>query len=112
MALDQGKMDEATKLFSQVASGGNQNYASLARLSLAGILAAEGKTADAEKLLRQLMDKPTVMVSRDEAAISLARLIAPTRPEEARKLLEPLRSAPGMTGRAAMTAYGDLFVKR
>jgi predicted negative regulator of RcsB-dependent stress response len=112
MALDKGRMDEAAKLLSQVADSGNQNYASLAKLTVAQIYASQGKTAEAEKLLRQLMDKPTIFVSKDEATIALAKLIAPTKPEEARKLLEPLRSAPGIVGRAAMTAYGDLFVNR
>jgi predicted negative regulator of RcsB-dependent stress response len=112
MALEEGRMEEAARLLNQVASGGNENYASLAKLSVAEIYAAQGKTAEAEKLLRQLMDKPTILVSREEAAIALAKLIAPARPEEARKLLDPLRSAPGAVGRAAMMAYGDLFVKR
>jgi predicted negative regulator of RcsB-dependent stress response len=108
MALDQGNMGEAAKLMTQVAGAGNENYASLAKMALAGIYAAEGKTAEAEKLLRQLIDKPTIMVPKEEATISLAKLIAPTKPEEARKLLDPLRSAPGAAGRAATAAYANL----
>jgi predicted negative regulator of RcsB-dependent stress response len=112
MALDQGKPEEAAKLLNQASGAGNENYASLAKLSLAGLYASEGKTTEAEKLLRQLMDKPTIMVSKNQATIGLARVIAPAKPDEARKLLEPLRSAPGTVGRVATSAYGDLSVKR
>jgi hypothetical protein len=112
MALDQGKLDDAAKMLSEVAGSDNQDYASLAKFSLAELYASQGKTAEAEKLLRALVDRPTIMVSKEQATIELAKTIAPTRPDEARKLLEPLRSAPGALGRAAMTAYGELFVKR
>ncbi len=112
MALEQNRLDEAAKRLTVVAAAGNRDYASLARLSLADIYVSEGKTAEAENLLRQLVDKPTIMVSKDEATITLAKLIAPAKPDEARKLLEPLRSAPGTVGRAATAAYGALPVKR
>jgi len=112
MALDTGKVDEAVKQLNAAAQSGDRDYASLAKFSLADIYASQGKTADAEKLLRELMDRPTIVVSKEQAAIQLAKAIAPTKPDEARKLLEPLRSAPGAVGRAAMTTYGDLFVTR
>ncbi|HSW49252.1 MAG TPA: tetratricopeptide repeat protein [Bryobacteraceae bacterium] len=112
LTLEQGKVDEAVKGLTEVAGSGRTEYASLAKFSLAEMYASQGKTAEAEKLLRELMDRPTMLVSKEQATLVLARLIAPTRPEEARKLLEPLRSAPGAVGRAAMSIYGDLFVKR
>lgn len=110
--LEEGKTDDAVKGLNEVAGSRSQEYASLAKFSLAELYASQGKTAEAEKLLRELMDRPTVLVSKEQAALVLARMIAPTKPEEARKLLEPIRSAPGAVGRAAMAAYGDLFVKR
>jgi len=112
MALEQGRLDEAAKRLTEVAGAGNQNYASLAKLSLADIYASQGKTAEAEKLLRQLVAKPTIMVSKVEATITLAKLIAPAKPDEPRRLLEPLRSEPGALGRAATAAYDNLPVKR
>jgi hypothetical protein len=60
------------------------------------------------KLLRSLIDDPTVFVSKDQAALTLAKLIGPTKPAEARNLLDPLRAKPGAVGQAAMQAYGDL----
>ena len=109
MALSQGRQDEAIKRLSETANSGSQEPASVAKLALADLYAGQGKTADAEKLLRSLIDKPTVVVPKEEATIALARLLAPSKPDEARKLLDPLRSAPGAAGRAAITAYGELF---
>jgi hypothetical protein len=108
LAVSQGRLDEAVKHLSDAAISGNQAYASLAKLALADVYSVQNKTADAEKLLRSLMDNPTILVSKEEATITLARLLASTRPEEARKLLDPLRSAPGAVGRAATTAYTEL----
>ena len=54
-------------------------------------------------LLKQIA-KPTVLVSKEHATIVLARLLAPSRPAEARKLLEPLRTARSVISRAALTA--------
>ena len=105
---DEGKPNEAQREFQIAATGSNDNFASLAKLSLSQILAATGKQADAEKVLRGLMEKPTMMVSKETAAIALARMIGPTRPDEARKLLDPLRGERGAISRAALNALGDL----
>lgn len=72
------------------------------------MLFAEGRAADAEKILRDLMAHPTVFVSKDQAIVALARGIAPTRPDEARKLLEPLRTQNGVVSQVAITAVGEL----
>ena len=111
-AVSQGRLDEAVKHLSDAASSGNQAYASLAKLALADVYSVQNKTADAEKLLRNLMDNPTILVSKEEATITLARLLAPDKPEEARKLLDPLRSAPGAVGRAATAAYSELALAK
>jgi tetratricopeptide (TPR) repeat protein len=112
IAVGQGRLDEAVKQLSDAAGSGNQAYASQAKLALADVYRAQGRTADAEKLLRDLMDNPTMLVSKEEAAIALARLLASSKPDEARKLLEPLRSAPGAVGRAATTAYTELALAK
>ncbi len=59
-------------------------------------------------MLRSLMDHPTVFVSKDRATVVLARVLAPTNPRRARKLLGPLRGKPGPISQAAIQAYGDL----
>src|ERR1039457_5467440 len=108
IAADQGKLGEADKRFSSVADSAGKKYASLAKLSLGQLYFAEGKPGPGEQMLRSLMDNPTVFVSTDQAAIMLARMLAPTKPAEARKLLGPLRAKPGSVSQAAIQAYGEL----
>lgn len=112
VAVGQGRLDEAVKHLSDAAGSGNQAYASLAKLALADVYRVQDKTAEAEKLLRNLMDNPTILVSKEQATITLARLLAPAKPDEARKLLDPLRSAPGAVGRAATAAYTELALAK
>jgi predicted Zn-dependent protease len=110
IAADQGKMPAAEKLFQEAANSGDKSYGPLARFSLAQTYFAEGRPADAEKILRDLMQRPSVFVSKEQATIALARGIAPTRLEEARKLLEPLRTGGGtVVNQVAITAYGELM---
>jgi predicted negative regulator of RcsB-dependent stress response len=108
IAADEGKLGEADKRFSAVANSAGKQYASLAKLSLGQLYFSEGKPKPGEEMLRSLMDKPTVFVSKDQAAIVLARVLAPTKPNEARKLLDPLRAKSGPISQAAIQAYGDL----
>ena len=70
---------------------------------------SQGKTDDAEKLLRQLIDKPTMFVSKEQATLDLAQVLAKKNPAEARKLLEPLSASPRTAvSRAAVAAMGTI----
>jgi predicted negative regulator of RcsB-dependent stress response len=108
MAADKGDLAAAEKLFRDVTDHGNRNFASIAKLSLASVLQAENKGPEGEKLLRSLIDRPTAFVSKDEAIIALARYLAPTDPQQARKLLEPLRTERGAISRTALTVLSEL----
>ncbi|MCC7174640.1 MAG: tetratricopeptide repeat protein [Bryobacterales bacterium] len=108
-ALKEGRQDAALKYLTAAAESREQDPASIAKRALADLYEDQGKTAEAEKMLRSLIEKPTILVPKADAAIALARLLAPSKPDEARKLLEPLRSEPGAAGRAAIAAYGELF---
>jgi predicted negative regulator of RcsB-dependent stress response len=105
---DQGKLAEAEKQFKDVADRADAKYASLAKMALAQIYFADGRNDQGEAVLRGLIDKPTAYVSKEQATILLARYIAPRKPAEAKKLLEPLRSVPGAIGSAAMTTYAEI----
>ena len=105
---DQGKLAEAEKNFKEVADKADEKYASLAKLSLATIYFADGRADQGEALLRDLMAHPTTFVSKEQATIALARFLAPKKPAEAKKLLDPLRAIPGAVGQAAITAYAEL----
>jgi tetratricopeptide (TPR) repeat protein len=108
---DQGNLAEATKSFQEVAQKGDDRYASLAKLSQAQVYFALGKMDEGRKVLEDLMAHPTLFVSKDQATIALARALLTTKPEEARKLLDPLRTQPTSVGQVALTLYGQLPAK-
>jgi predicted negative regulator of RcsB-dependent stress response len=105
---DQGKLAEAEKNFQNVAQKGGDPYASLAKLSLAQIYFSDGRANQGEATLRDLMAHPSAFVSKDQAALALARQLMNRNPAEARKLLDPLRTVPGTVGQTALTMYSDL----
>ena len=107
-AADRGNTQEAEKHFKQVVDSGKDAYASQGALALAQIYESTGRTAEAEKTLRGLIDDPTIMVSKEQATIALAKLLAKSRPADARKLLEPLRTERGAVSRAAITLLSEL----
>jgi tetratricopeptide (TPR) repeat protein len=108
IASDEGRLSDAQRFFKDVADSGPRTYGSLAKLSLAELYGQAGRIADAEPLLRSLMDKPTEFVSKAQATIELGRLLGPSRPAEARKLLEPLRTEGSTVSRMAIAALGDI----
>ena len=105
---DEGKMATAEKSFLEVSQRGDAQYASLAKLSLAQIYFSDGRDAEGEKLLRDLMAHPTMFVSKDQATITLARFLMIKKPAEARKLLEPLKTEPNQVGQLALSLIGQL----
>lgn len=107
-AADSGDLANAERLYKDVVDSAPKEYSSMASLALANVYAAEGKEAAAEKLLRNLVAHPTVTVSKEEATIHLAKLIVKKDPEEARKLLEPLRMDRTSISRAAVGALGEM----
>lgn len=105
---DKGNFQAAEKLYQDVVDSAPSDYASLARISLAEVYQAEGKNADAEKLLRYVVDHPTALVSKEQATLELGELLAKSNPAEARKLLEPLRNARTAISRAAIDELGRI----
>lgn len=108
ITTDEGKLADAEKYFKQVADAGDKNLASVGKLSLAQVYLSTNRAADAEKLLRDLHDNPTMFVSKEQATIALARAIAGSKPGEARKLLEPLRSERPAVSQAAISLLASL----
>ncbi len=107
--VDKGNFVGAEKLYKDVVDSAPADYASLAKLSLAGVYAAEGKNSDAETLMRSLQDHPTALVSKEEATLQLADLLIPTKPAEAKKLLQPLTTSQRTPiSRAAIDEMGKL----
>lgn len=71
-------------------AGCGYSVASLAKVALANLLAGEGKYAEAEQILRSLVDKPTDLVSKKSAQVLLARVIGKHDPKAARDLLSAI----------------------
>ncbi|HYP14774.1 MAG TPA: tetratricopeptide repeat protein, partial [Bryobacteraceae bacterium] len=107
-AADAGRLDEAEKHLREASESGNDDYASQAKLSLAQVYEARGKLDDAEKVLRSVIGDPTILVSKEQATLALGRMLSRTKPAEARKLLEPLRTERSAVSRAAITALSDI----
>jgi predicted negative regulator of RcsB-dependent stress response len=107
-AADKGDMDQAAKLYKDVVDSAPADYASVARVSLASIYASQGKMDEAEKMMRYVIDHPTALVSKDQATLELGEILAQSNPQEARKLLEPLRTARTAISRVAIDQLGDI----
>ncbi len=105
--IERGDMAAGEKKLNQVISGDKES-ASLARFTLAEIYQGQGKSADAEKILRELIDNPTYMLPKEQATLQLGRILAKSKPEEARKLLEPLRTARAPISTPAIEILGTL----
>jgi len=108
LAMDQNKLADAEKYFQKVSESGDKNYASMGKLSLAQVYLSTNRPAEGEKLLRSLYDNPTLFVSKEQAAIALARALSTSKPAEARKLLDPLRSERPAVGQVAITLLAQL----
>jgi TolA-binding protein len=105
---DQGKMAQAEKGFQGVADHAEAGYASLAKIALAQIYFSDGRNAQGETILRDLIAHPTVFISSDQATVTLAKHYAGLKnTAEAKKLLEPLKSKPGV-GQVAITMIGEM----
>lgn len=106
--VSQAKMEDARKKYQDVANHAGKNTASLAKFAMAQIAFQEGKTAEGETLLHDLMDHPTDMVSKEQATVELANGIKAKNPAEARKLLEPLVKEGGEIAGTAARILNDL----
>lgn len=68
------------------------SVAALAKVALANLLMGEGKYAEAEQIVRSLVDKPTDLVSKKSAQVLLARVIGKHDPKAARDLLASIEA--------------------
>jgi predicted negative regulator of RcsB-dependent stress response len=107
-AADQGDLAAAERYLKEAADDASREYASLAKFSLAQLYTLQNRTSDAERLLRELAQKPTTLVTKEQAELELARVLMKTRPEEARKLVAPLVNRPGAVGRISATLLAQI----
>jgi predicted negative regulator of RcsB-dependent stress response len=105
---DQGKLSDAEKEFLDVANRGDKNYASLGKIALAEIYFSDGRNQQGEKILRDLMENPTAFVSKDQAAITLAKHLIGRNNAEARKLLAPIKDSKSAVSTIALTLNAQI----
>jgi len=73
-----------------VASAGGE-CSGLAKIALSQLLSGENRQSEAQALLREVVNKPTGLVSKSQAQLLLAQSLEATNPPEAKKLLQSLR---------------------
>ncbi len=64
----------------------------LAKIALAQLYAGENRVSEAQALLRSIVNKPADLVSKGQAQILLAKLDETTNPQEAKKILQSLKT--------------------
>jgi predicted negative regulator of RcsB-dependent stress response len=74
-----------------IAESGSDS-AALAKIALAQVYAGEGKTKEAQELLKSLVNKPTDLVSKAQAEILLARMDETSNPQQAKSILQSLKA--------------------
>ncbi len=89
---DLGDNAAAEKYFQAAISTGSKELASVAKLALAGLYANTNRTKDSVALYQELINQPTVSVSKVTAQLQLAELYqASNQPLDAKRLYEQVK---------------------
>jgi predicted negative regulator of RcsB-dependent stress response len=110
-AVDRGDVAEGEKDLKSVVDSAPAAYASQAALALAQLYDIEGKSAEAKKLLENLVKNPTLTVSKDEAQLALARVQVKTDPAGACKMLQGLQTGRNAISKAAVSEAGEICAR-
>ena len=87
----------------EAAHSSNADLAALGKFALASVYRAENKDAQAIDLYKQLMDKPTLVVSKATAQLELASFYeSRQRPDEAKKIYEQVQKENPSTEAASL----------
>ena len=73
-----------------LASDGDANLAAVSKMALAGLYQKTSRTADAEKLYRELESSPTLMVPKASVQIALAEMYQRTNPSQATAIYQQI----------------------
>ena len=96
-AADSGDLAGAEKHFKSAIDSSDAAYASMGKLALAQVYAAEGRVKDGADLIQSVIDHPTVLISKETATLALADLVRTTDLHARRNSSnpsEPARAAP------------------
>ncbi len=87
---DLGNTPGAEQQLKNVADSRDSDVSSLAKLALSNLYRGSNRDADAIKVLKELIDKPTVSVPKTTAQMTLAEIYEPKQPDEAKKIYEQI----------------------
>ena len=107
----QGDNAAAERNFKEVASAGNKEVSALAKDALAAVYGQTNRTKDAAALYQELINKPTVSVSKTTAQLQLAELYqGSNQPMDAKRIYEQIKKEnPGNeAGQIATEKLGEL----
>jgi TolA-binding protein len=92
MGAQLGDYAAAESNLQQVANSSNADLSSLAKFALASVYAAEKKDTQAVDLYKQVIDKPTTLVSKNSAQLELASFYESRQePDEAKKIYNQIQ---------------------
>ena len=104
----QGDNAAAEKNFKEVASAGNKEVSALAKDALASLYGQTNRTKEAAAIYQELINKPTVSVSKSAAQLQLADLYqGSNQPMDAKRIYEQIKKE-NPTGDAAQLATQKL----
>ena len=87
----------------QAAGSSNADLASLGKFALASVYRAENKDTQAVDLYKQLIDKPTLVVSKATAQLELAGFYeSRQKPDEAKKIYDQVQKENPATEAASL----------
>ena len=101
---DMGNMAQAETYLKKAASAGNANTASLSNLALANLYSQTNRSADAIKLLQDLVAHPTAAVPAGTAQLTLAAIYQSTDPAKAHQIYAVLKDKDKTTAAGEIAA--------
>jgi TolA-binding protein len=102
-AAQLGDNAAAERSLQDAARSSNADLAALGKFALASVYRAENKDAQAIDLYKQLMDKPTLVVSKATAQLELASFYeSRQKPDEAKKIYEQVQKENPSTEAASL----------
>lgn len=85
------------------------DVSSLAKVALSELYAGSNRVPEAQNLLRDVINHPTSLVSKEQAQIMLAQLDQTANPQEAKSILQDLKNNPDTAvSRTATQLLGQL----
>ncbi len=103
----------AERNLQEAANSSNANLAALGKFALASVYRAENKDTQAIDLYKQLIDKPTVVVSKATAQLELAGYYeSQKKPDEARKIYDQVVKENPSTEAASLAQRREAALKK